>query len=326
MTDLNVFYRVLFDEYDVTPILIAKEKGGWASLAYKVITKDGNYFLKVYEKKRASTDKLTQYLNDYLSVVTWLGKNSLTEQIVEPVLTKHLNYKYEDDDYIYVLFKYITGNVVANNDLTVLQVKQLAQIVASLHSYNEHIPFAINHLKEYFELPFNKQLACFLNQELPYCSNDVKEVLAPFLQDILQQINYIDELAKNLQQQKLVFVLCHTDIHGWNIMQAEHHLILLDWEGLKLAPAEADLFMFYNKAFFNDFINYYQQQHPNFQINQSIMLFYLCRRSLEDLWELVEQLVIDKITGELRTYTLRLLVNECDSIRANNKLLSEAYS
>ncbi|UYZ83323.1 aminoglycoside phosphotransferase family protein [Entomomonas sp. E2T0] len=312
MTDLNVFYQVLLNEYDVIPTLIVKEKGGWVSLAYKVITENSNYFLKVYEKKRASTEKLTQYLNDYLSVVTWLGKNSLTGQIVEPVLTKHLDYKYEDDDYIYVLFKYITGYVVADNALTVLQVKQLAQIVANLHSYNEQIPFAINHLKEHFELPFIKQLVYFLKQELTY------------LQDILKQINDIDELAKNLQQQKLVFVLCHTDIHGWNIMQADHHLVLLDWEGLKLAPAEADLFMFYNKVFFKDFIDCYQQQHPHFQINQSVMLFYLCRRSLEDLWELIEQLVTDKVTGELRAYTLHLLATECGSIRANNKLLPEA--
>lgn len=54
------------------------------------------------------------------------------------------------------------------------------------------------------------------------------------------------------------------------------------------------------------------------------MLFYLCRRSLEDLWELIEQLVTDKVTGELRAYTLHLLATECGSIRANNKLLPEA--
>jgi thiamine kinase-like enzyme len=34
--------------------------------------------------------------------------------------------------------------------------------------------------------------------------------------------------------------LCHTDAHGWNLMQNQN-LMLIDWEGLKLAPVEADL-------------------------------------------------------------------------------------
>ncbi|MFD1260190.1 aminoglycoside phosphotransferase family protein [Entomomonas asaccharolytica] len=324
MTNLNVFNDVLLNEYKITPNIIVEEKGGWASLAYKVVTVDNNYFLKVYEKKRASTEKLTQYLDDYLSIVMWLGKNALAGQIVEPILTRDLAYKYEDENYIYVLFNYITGNVVADNDLATLQVKQLAQIVANLHSYNEQIPFAISHLKEQFELPFNMQLIYFLKQQLACCSNDIKEVLSPFVAEIVKQINYIEQLAKRLQQQKLAFVLCHTDIHGWNIMQVDNHLILLDWEGLKLAPAEADLFMFYNKAFFKDFINYYQQLHPNFKINQTVMLFYRCRRSLEDLWELIEQLVIDNVTGKLRADTLHLLAKECDTIQVNNKLFIDA--
>ena len=57
--------------------------------------------------------------------------------------------------------------------------------------------------------------------------------------------------AEALRHAPLRYALCHTDIHGWNLMQ-EDRLILIDWEGLKLAPVEADLFSFTETFFFGD--------------------------------------------------------------------------
>jgi spectinomycin phosphotransferase len=40
------------------------------------------------------------------------------------------------------------------------------------------------------------------------------------------------------------FVVCHADIHPYNIMNTRHGLVMVDWDGIMLAPPERDL-MFY---------------------------------------------------------------------------------
>ena len=53
------------------------------------------------------------------------------------------------------------------------------------------------------------------------------------------------EEARKLKEENLPFVLCHTDIHGGNLIRdPQGKLWLIDWENVMLAPKEADLFAF----------------------------------------------------------------------------------
>ncbi len=70
-------------------------------------------------------------------------------------------------------------------------------------------------------------------------------------------------------------VFCHTDLHNWNLMQSKNILILIDWEGLKVAPPEADLMFLKEKPYYKCFLDIYQEKHPDFQVNSDSMEFYL---------------------------------------------------
>ena len=53
------------------------------------------------------------------------------------------------------------------------------------------------------------------------------------------------EEARKLKEGNLPFVLCHTDIHGGNLIRdPQGKLWLIDWENVMLVPKETDLFAF----------------------------------------------------------------------------------
>ena len=150
---------ILKDYYDIDITDVLPQQGGWASLAYKVSNKNQNYFLKVYEKSRASTPKLTALINQYVPILVWLMNNSnLNRKIPTPLITSNGEYKCEDEYGIYLLYDYIEGETIGNRDLTGNQIYQLSQIIAELHSYGDDIPIGADAIKEDFEVPFLQML------------------------------------------------------------------------------------------------------------------------------------------------------------------------
>lgn len=117
------------------------------------------------------------------------------------------------------------------------------------------------------------------------------------------------KLAEKLKREGLKNVLCHTEIHHWNMMQGEN-LVIIDWEGLKLAPPEHDLFSIILKPYGNNFLNEYFKFMPNYKPNQEVLEFYFLRRKLEDIWEWVELLHYGNPEGEAREEALAGLLGE----------------
>lgn len=285
-------------EYDINPVQIQSKQGGWASLAFKIKAEDAIYFLKVYEKSRASTPKLTALIDQYVPIVEWIERNSyLKGRIPVPMQTKEGNYKCDDEENIYLLYPFIDGQTIGEWDLTERQTEALAHIIAVLHSFGDEIPFPTKGLTEDFEVPFIRELGKVLN----YKEEHVPEELHLFLRENKESINKwicnVEELSAKLKSASLSRVLCHTDLHHWNIIQAEN-LVLIDWEGLKLAPAEADMIFLTGEPYFMKFMKVYRQYHKNYHINEDALTFYQLKRRLEDIWEFIEQLLYEELDAQ----------------------------
>jgi spectinomycin phosphotransferase len=312
---MNRIKTILKDHYDINIINVSPQQGGWAALAYKVFNNKLTYFLKVYEKSRSSTLKWTELIDEYVPIMVWLMHNSrLKGKIPVPLLTKHGDYKCEDDDGIYLLYEYIDGETIGNKNLTEEQVSQLSQIITELHLYGEEIPIETDAIKEDFYVPFLQQLRNTLDNEYNNVPNDVREVIQPHIERINALVDTVDKLSVCLRNSNLRMSLCHTDIHNWNLMQAEQQLILIDWEGLKLAPVEADMMFLVDKPYYDEFLKIYQKFHKNFVINPDALRFYQGRRKLEDIWEFIEQLLFDKQNAKERADTINSLTEELKDI------------
>ncbi|MDW8517588.1 aminoglycoside phosphotransferase family protein [Priestia flexa] len=317
---MNQVKSILKDFYDIDISGVLPQQGGWASLAYKVLNKNQSYFLKVYEKSRASTPKLTALIDQYVPILVWLINNSsLNGKITVPLITNSGEYKCEDENAIYLLYDYIEGETIGDRDLTDDQVHQFSKIITELHSY-EDIPIGTDAIKEDFDVPFIQSLRQKLKNGREDLQDDVWTIINSCISPLNNLIQTVEVLSQNLKNCDLRMALCHTDLHYWNLMQSGQGLILIDWEGLKLAPVEADLMFLVDKPYFAEFLSVYQNTtHRNFEINPHVLKFYQGRRRLEDIWEFIEQLLYDEQDEQERYLTKNYLRKELNSIGGNFK-------
>jgi len=308
--------NLLKQKYDLEAVNIVPQRGGWAALAFKVYSSDGSFFLKFYEKSRASTPKWTALIDQYVPITVWLMHNSrLRDRLPVPVLTQTGAYKCEDEDGIYLLYEYIEGDTVGDKDLMADQVEELSAMIAELHLYGEEIPVETKAIKEDFTVPFLSQMRTVVDQaidELPY---DVVELIQSHMAQLMRLMDSVERLSADLRKRNLNMTLCHTDLHHWNLMQSSsQQLMLIDWEGLKLAPVEADLMFIIDKPYYNDFMTTYREIHNEFAINPDALQFYQSRRKLEDIWEFIEQILFDLQDAQDRAETIDHLSRELDEI------------
>jgi len=302
---------ILKKHYQIIPTNLSSQQGGWASLAYQICNGNQSYFLKVYEKSRASTPKLTENIDQYVPVIQWLSHHSeIKDKISVPLLTVHGDYKCEDEYGIYLLYEYIDGETIGNQELTDDQVVQLSQIIANLHLFGEELPVDTSAIIEDFQVPFSNLFRETLTIENKNIASDVQKVVRPYIRQLNDLVHTLEKLSIYLKNSDLRLSLCHTDLHYFNLMQSKQQLILNDWEGLKLAPVEADLMFLVDKPYYGKFLNMYQQTHPNFKLNPNVLRFYKGRRKLEDIGEFLEQLLYDDGNEQERDMTMTYLEEE----------------
>ncbi|CAI8922342.1 MULTISPECIES: phosphotransferase family protein [Bacillus] len=304
--------KMLQNHYGIDSVNISPEQGGWTALAYQVTDGEAAFFLKVYDKNRASTAKWAALIDDYIPVLGWLGDHTaLNGRLPVPLLTTAGEYKCEDDDAVYMLYEYIAGETIGDQPLGKGCVEKLAGIIAELHRYDETIPVKTEGIKEKYDISFLDEMT----QWLDHLPCELATLVQPYSGAIRDMMESALSLADDLKCSGRRLALCHTDVHGWNLMKTGGELILIDWEGLKLAPVEADLMFFANQPYAQEFLRVYCETHKGFEIDQNALRFYQIRRRLEDIWEFTEQLAFDIQTEKEKAETMSLLKNELEAIK-----------
>lgn len=308
--------------YGLHPHSLKEVSGGWSARAFVADTGSGRYFVKAYDKHRPSIRHWIERMDAYMPAVLWLQKNTpLRARMSVPVLTREAAYKAEDVDFVYLVFPFIQGRTLGDSRLSDEQVHQLAQALAILHGYGGEIPAATDALVEAYELPFADPLATMLEDGM--LPQPLRSALAPYAARIAHALETVQALAGSLRGDPPPHVLCHTDAHGWNLMWEEDgagsgRLTLVDWEGLRLAPAEADLFVFTDGFFFdyakNQFFAAYREMRGSYAASERAMDFYRLRRHLEDIEEFAQSIRMDSLTSEERMRSFHYMQKELDAL------------
>ncbi|SEG72180.1 phosphotransferase [Paenibacillus sp. UNC499MF] len=307
--------KLVAEHYLLEPLSINRQQGGWASLAYRIETSSNStYFLKEYEKKRSSTPKLTAMLDTYIPVTCWLNENTnLAGKITVPLKTQSGEYVCENVDGIFLLYEYIHGETIGKKALNQTQIEQLSTILAELHKAGDSIPVPVEHLTEDFQVSFVYALGETMASR--HTPPRFISAIKPYENVLLKQVSILQDLSLKLVGRMLPLRWCHTDIHPWNMMQSDQQLILIDWEGVKLAPVEADLMFLTDESYFHDFFALYKKIHPNYILDEEALRFYKIRRLLEDIWEFTEQFLYDEQNESEKEETLRQLIHELEALK-----------
>lgn len=281
---LPKLFKVLKKYYDYSPKNISEVLGGTVGYTYSV---DNKYFFKVYDKTFSITESLTCNLEKQLKVIDILqNRSSLKNKICYPIKTKYDTFYFEDSNIKGVLFNLINAKSIGwGNEFTSNDIRQISSIVDSLHSLNVKI-FEDICPKEDFAIEFCNNIKEILNNGLSLLPQHFSEILAINKKHILAKIEILTELSNSLKANSPTFVLCHTDIHGGNVMRDETGKVyLIDWESILLAPKEADLYAFCEKEYLKLFSE---------SINETALAFYLVKRDLVDIFEFISALLNDE--------------------------------
>ncbi len=283
-------FEVLVRRFGVAPAHVAQVQGGWSAKAFRVDTGDKRYFLKEYDRTQRSVLPWIDRIDSYIYVQGYLAKTPrLRGRMVAPVCAPQGEYKIQEGDRVYLLFDYEEGATVGFGKLNALQMRELAQILAELHEFGEEIPCDMSGLAEDISLWFCDELRAFLKSGH---KGGPGVAMRRHGQIWEAAVDETLRLKKTVRLSAPKLCLCHTDAHGNNVMKGER-LVLADWEGLCVAPPEADLFMYARDPLRSVFFGAYCDARAGFVLDADMLRFYLLRRQVEDAWADVLRLVND---------------------------------
>lgn len=284
--------ELLANCFGILPKDVHEVKGGWSAKAYRVDAGNFTYFLKVYDKTQPSVQPWIKRIDAYISVLGWLCKTKeLRGFIAEPIPSLNGNYKVETADHVFLLFTFVKGDTPGERGMSPAQIAELAYILAQLHSFGESIPCDISGLHEDVSLSLCYKLEHFISEAQNH--DTLSQLICPNANMISSVIAETLRLRDTARLPAKSLVLCHTDAHHNNVIQGDR-LVLVDWEDLRLAPAEADLFMYALNPEWPTFWQSYSAFRRDFQMDTALMRFYILKRRLEDIWYYMSRVLLDK--------------------------------
>ncbi|MCL2548752.1 MAG: phosphotransferase, partial [Symbiobacteriaceae bacterium] len=220
-----------------------------------------------------------------------------------PVRALDGSYKVEMESETYVVFRFVEGTVPGIEGMSQEQTIELAEILALLHESTVESTDKYPGLNEDISLPFCLRLQEYLQQPHPGAT-ELSDVVLPHTQTLQQAIETALLLRDRHRTDCDKLVFCHGDAHGNNVIQSDR-LVLVDWEDLRLAPVEADLFIYAWHPFGNVLLQAYSHAHKGYQVNSELLHFYVLRRRLEDLWVDIQRFTEESPSQEEKTTLLR---------------------
>lgn len=124
-------------------------------------------------------------------------------------------------------------------------------------------------------------------------------------------------LGEVLQGNPSPFVLCHADIHAWNVLiQSDNTFYVVDWDTIMLAPKERDL-MFVASGLFGDARTpeqevelFYHGYGDVTQVDPVALAYYRYERIVQDIADYCDRIFLTKPGGENRAQGLRQLSSQ----------------
>ncbi|MCL2545247.1 MAG: phosphotransferase [Clostridia bacterium] len=290
--------EILKERFGVVPTSVSEVTGGFSAKAYRVDAGRA-YFLKVYDRSLPTMRPFIARIGAYMPALGWLAATpALRGRIAHPIPALDGTYQVQTCDHVFLLFAYIRGETPGGKGLTLRQTEELAETLAILHDTGRHIPFGTPGLTEDISLPFCEKLERYLSETDPEASV-LSRLVCPHAAMLRSAIKETVRLRDTVRVGAGPLVLCHADAHPWNVMQSDR-LVLVDWEDLRWAPAEADLFMHALSPHWAAFWKAYSAIRSDFRIDAGLMRFYLIRRRLDDMWMDIERITQEDPTeGEV---------------------------
>jgi spectinomycin phosphotransferase len=302
----NLIVSHLENEYDLRVRRLAFLPIGadLRTAVYRVTTRDGiGYFLKLRKNFR-----------EVIVLVPLFLKERGIQEILVPYKTKTGQYWADFGEYELILYPFIEGKDGFERELTGQHKRLLGSAFKGIHTTQITVDLKKSIRHEAFSPEWREEMKSFLNQvESKTFADSTALKLIEFIKskqnEILRIVERAEQLASRLQSDPPEPVLCHSDIHGGNILIGDTgELYIVDWDDPILAPKERDL-MFIGGGIDRIWKSkreealFYEGYGPT-DINLTALAYYRYERVIEDLAVICEQLLLTDEGGADRERAL----------------------
>jgi spectinomycin phosphotransferase len=264
---------------------------------YRVLTKTGAaYFLK-----------LRKNFDEIIVRVPLLLQEQGIQAILVPFAARSGQRWADFDDYKILLYPFIAGKDSFGVELSDRHKRIFGAALKSIHT--TQVPAELKGLipKENYSPHWRELLKSFQTQvENNTFTEPTAAELAGFMRsrrdEIRRLLERTEELADGSRAKSREFVLCHTDVHGANILLSESgELYIVDWDNPLLAPKERDLMFIGSgvdglwKSKREEAIFY--QAYGETEIDLTTLAYYRYARIIEDLAVICQQLFLTDAGG-----------------------------
>ncbi|MBL8062718.1 MAG: phosphotransferase [Anaerolineales bacterium] len=271
---------------------------------YRVVAQNGTaYFLKL----RKGFEEISVTIPLFL-------RSQGVQEIIPPIETKSKQGWADFGEYKMILYPFIEGNDGFERELTDEHKRTLGAALKAIHSAQLPPELKKSIPQETFSPQARESVKSLLALVETRIFDDLTAVkLAEFMKskrdEISRLIRRTEELVLEVQSQTLDMVLCHSDIHGGNILISDSSdLYIVDWDNPILAPKERDL-MFIGggideiwKTKREEAVFY--EGYGETEINLSALAYYRYERVIQDLSEIGKQLLLTDEGGADRERSL----------------------
>ena len=272
---------------------------------YRVLTPESTtYFLK-----------LRKGFTEIVVTVPLFLKSHGIQEVIIPFETKTKQYWADFGEYKMILYPFIEGKNGFEMELSDQHKCRLGSTLKAIHSLK--VPPELQSLipKEAFSPQWRESLRSLQErvEEISF-QDPAAAKLAAFMKSRRNEISRLlgrtKELAADVRSKPLEMVLCHTDIHGANMLITENdEFYIVDWDAPLLAPKERDL------MFIGGGIDYiwknkrdealFYEGYGETVIDFATLAYYRYERVIEDLVVYGEQLLLTDEGGADREEACR---------------------
>ncbi|GJM41473.1 MAG: spectinomycin phosphotransferase [Ardenticatenaceae bacterium] len=222
-------------------------------------------------------------------------------------------------DYKVMLYPFINGRDAFDVPLTDAQWRQFGAALKRVHTAVLPQTVATSIPRECFS-PKWRQIVTKFMQQIPKQSfnEPVAHKMAAFLNEkqavVSRLVAYTEQLAQLVQKRPSQHVICHSDIHAWNILVShDDALYIVDWDDPIFAPKERDL-MFIGAGIGNIWNTPRERKlfyagYGSTQVDQDILAYYRAERIIQDIAVYCEQIFFSDEGGDAQNTSFHNLVS-----------------
>lgn len=231
-------------------------------------------------------------------------------QIIPPIKTIHGKSTQPIDDFTLIVYPFVEGQDGFSRSLTDNQWIQLGKALKLVHEV-EVPPSIQNRIKhETFSPKWRDAIrSIYAHIEGVPIADETGLKLQKFMKknmpDIRRLVDRAEQLGKKLQNHSPKFVLCHSDIHGGNVLIHENsEIYIVDWDEPIIAPKERDL-MFIGGGVGNIWNKPLEEKlfyngYGKTEINSTSLAYYRHERIVEDIAIYSQELLLTTAGGKNR--------------------------